>query len=73
MEPTYILWSTRASGWLSSSGHYVSTISDARKFGREEAFDYCRIHYKNGYSEFGLIPISLNDLAFIRELANDKR
>lgn len=69
----YYLWSTRAQGWLSPGGHYVGNLSDARIFGEHEALDYCRIHYKNGYSEFGLVPVSLNLLQHIRELANDKR
>lgn len=69
----YYLWSTRAQGWLTPGGNYAGAVHEARLFDEAEAFDYCKIHYRNGYSEFGLIPISLSSLARIKEMANDKR
>lgn len=53
-------------GWLSSSGNYVSQLKEARKFSREEAIEYCKLHYNNGFAEFGLFPVALNDLEAIR-------
>jgi len=69
----FYLWSTRAQGWLSPGGHFTNQMSDARVFDEAEAFDYCKVHYKNGFSEYGLLPIRLNDLQRIRDLANGKR
>lgn len=61
-EDKYVLWSGRLTGWLSNGGTYVNLVKDARKFSRTEAMEYCEIHYRNGYAEYGLLPVSLSDL-----------
>lgn len=70
---THILWSGRMAGWLSPSGNYISVLKDARIFSYEEAIEYCVVHYKNGFAEFGLLPIALEDLDKIKADANVKR
>lgn len=62
MSETFYLWSGRMQGWLSPGGTYVSQLSAARSFTESEAFDYCRMHYNNGFSEYGLFPIRVSDL-----------
>lgn len=66
MSQIFYLWSGRMSGWLSPGGTYVSRLSDARRFDEAEAFEYAKLHYNNGYSEYGLLPIREDDLARIK-------
>lgn len=61
----YILWSTRANGWMTRGATYVSDRTKAKIFEEDEAFDQCRLHRNNGYSELGLLPVAINDIVRI--------
>lgn len=60
----YILWSVKASGWLSKGGNYTSTRADADTFTLTRALEMCKRH-KGNRAEFGLIPVSLELLEMI--------
>lgn len=62
MEQSYIVWSTRMQGWWSVAGNTSSDIKQAKSFGRTAALAFCQKHMNNGLSEFGLLPICLDDL-----------
>ena len=62
----YYLWSVKMNGWMTSSGVGTSNISDATKYTHAEALLMCKRHYKNGLTEFGLIPVSVDDIEEIR-------
>jgi len=66
MTPIYFLYSARSSGWMTTSGIYSSEIKDAKEFSQAEALKLCKLHYKNGMSEFGLIPVSFSDIKAIQ-------
>lgn len=59
-EELYLLWHTRNGGWLTASATYSSNRSDAKQFPESEAMRYAKAQYRNGMSEFGVIPISLS-------------
>lgn len=61
----YNLFNARASGWLTSGGVYTSERKDAQRFTHEKAIDMCKVHYNNGFTEFGLIPVLCSDLLLI--------
>jgi len=61
----YILWSTRSAGWFTSSGQYSSEQKNAQQFTYDKALDMCKVHYRNGLSEFGLIPVNISMLRAI--------
>lgn len=61
-EDNYLLWSGRLMGWYTRGGVYTSTRADAAVLPRSEALILAQRHYKNGMSEFGLIPVPLADL-----------
>lgn len=61
----YILYSTRGRGWLTKSSTYTSDRTQAKQFTKEEMLDICVVHYQNGMTEFGLLPISMSDLSSI--------
>lgn len=63
----YILWSGRLQGWYTRGGVYSSTRSEAAVLDHAEAVALCKRHYKNGFSEFGLIPVSVDILEEIAE------
>lgn len=66
MEPEkFVLWSTRAGGWLTPGAQYSSDLSEAERFTHEKAISRCKIH-RGGMSQFGLVPVSEEDL---KELA----
>lgn len=61
----YYLWSTRLSGWFTAGGTYTSDPKQAKIYTHAEAIKQARIHYRNGMSEYGLLPISIEDLDVI--------
>lgn len=64
-EEKFILWHTRNGGWLTDGATYSSDRSAAKQFPHSEAMRYARAQYRNGFSEFGVIPIALSLLAEI--------
>lgn len=64
----YCLWSAALGGWMTRASTYSSVFSQARRFTRDEALDFCRIHVHN--DAFGMIPVRVDDL---EEVKNDKR
>ena len=61
MEETYILWSGRLQGWLTTGSTYSSDQAEARQFGRTEALVMVERHKNQG--GYTLLPIRLDDLA----------
>lgn len=61
-EEKFLMWSGRLGGWLSPGGTFVNLVKDARQFTRAEMIDYGKMNYKNGYAEYGLLPVSLWNL-----------
>lgn len=58
----FVMWSGRLSGWLSPGGTFVNLVKDARQFSHSEMIEYGKMNYKNGYAEYGLLPVSLDHL-----------
>jgi hypothetical protein len=69
MEKPYYVWSTTMAGWASNSGPYTSELTDAKVFSRAEAEARCILHYRQNDGQFGLIPVSVDDIMHIVELA----
>lgn len=66
MEQSYLIWSTKGGGWLANGITATTTVlADAKMFGRSEALRMARRQYRNGLSEYGLLPIAQDDLAAI--------
>lgn len=61
-EDLYIMWSGRMQGWFSTTAQYTSDREQAKKFTHDEAIRQARRLYKDGMSEFGMIPVSLKIL-----------
>lgn len=61
MKDEYVLWSTRAGGWLTAGAQYSSELSEAERFTHAKALDRCKIH-RGGLSQFGLVPVAIEDL-----------
>lgn len=58
MITEYIIYSTRAQGWVNTSGNFGTERSKARIFDREAALNYCRTHV--GYAGFAeCFPVEL--------------
>lgn len=62
----FVLWSTKLSGWQNKQGTYSSNIEDARQLSVDAACEACKKHYDKHGSEFGLIPVELGLLEFIK-------
>lgn len=62
----FVLWSTKLSGWQTRQGTYASNIEDARQLPVEAACAVCKKHYDKHGSEFGLIPVEIDLLEFIK-------
>lgn len=58
----YILYSIRATGWLTAGGTYTSDRTLAAQFNYDTMLRQCARHYRNGMTEFGLLPVSLTHL-----------
>jgi hypothetical protein len=64
----YLLWSVKAGGWIANSVTATTTIrEDARQFSQAEAMRAATKQYRNGLSEFGLLPVRVEDLAFVTD------
>lgn len=62
----YLLWSTKAGGWLANGVTATTTIrGDARQFHTTEAMRMAKGQYQNGLAEFGLLPVLITDLEII--------
>lgn len=65
----YLLLSIRFGGWMLRDGTYGTDIAEARRLDESAAFAFAARHYKNGFSEFGLVPIKEDSLDRVREIA----
>lgn len=60
MEPTILLYSTRANGWFTESSTYSSDPTEAKRFPRAEALRFVARHkQKSGYN---MIPVREEDI-----------
>lgn len=62
METQYLLWSPRMQGWWTNAGNVSSDIKQAKQMGRNAAIAFSMKHMNNGLSQFGFLPVALDDL-----------
>ena len=60
--PQYVLWSTRFSGWVSTTGTYTTELDNAKRFGYDEILAKCQRTYDKNNKAFGLIPVATHIL-----------
>lgn len=67
---TFVLWSTRLSGWQNRQGTYSSNLEDAREYDNlAVACEICAKHYDQHGAEYGLIPVERGLLDYIKAIA----
>lgn len=72
MEESYLIWSTKNSGWWTDAGNTSSDRKLAKTLGRNAAIAFCARHMADGLSEFGLLPIREDDLAGMGALRDQR-